>query len=140
MAQARIICVFGCGGDRDKGKRHQMGEIAGRLSDIPVVTSDNPRTEAPMDIIAQVLDGMRKTSIPEYKSSDMDSLLNQNKGEKGYVVEPDRKKAIALAITISSADDIVLIAGKGHETYQIIGNKTISFDDRKEAETVLRNL
>lgn len=139
MAQARIICVFGCGGDRDKGKRYQMGEIAGRLSDIALVTSDNPRTEAPMDIIAQVLDGMKKTSTPEYNSTDMDSLLNQGNG-KGYVVEPDRKKAIVLAVTISRADDIVLIAGKGHETYQIIGNKTIPFDDRKEAKTVLRNL
>jgi len=130
IAQGRIICVFGCGGDRDKGKRHQMGEIAGRLSDITVITSDNPRTEAPMDIIAQVLDGMRKTSMGE----------DLGGGEKGYVVEPDRKKAIELAVTISRADDIVLIAGKGHETYQIIGNKTISFDDRKEAETALRNL
>ena len=138
MAQGRIICVFGCGGDRDKGKRHQMGEIAGRLSDIAVVTSDNPRTEAPMDIIAQVLDGIRKTSILEYDSADIDSLLNQDKGKKGYVVEPDRKKGIELAVTISRADDIVLIAGKGHETYQIIGNKIVSFDDRKEAETALR--
>ncbi|MBU4463930.1 MAG: UDP-N-acetylmuramoyl-L-alanyl-D-glutamate--2,6-diaminopimelate ligase, partial [Proteobacteria bacterium] len=78
----------------------------------------------------QVLDGMRKTSMGEGLGG----------GEKGYVVEPDRKKAIELAVTISRADDIVLIAGKGHETYQIIGNKTISFDDRKEAETALRNL
>ena len=137
MAQGRIICVFGCGGDRDKGKRHQMGEIAGRLSDIAVVTSDNPRTEAPMDIIAQVLDGIRKTSMLEYDCADMDSLLNR---KKVYVVEPDRKKAIELAVTVSRADDIVLIAGKGHETYQIIGNKIVSFDDRKEAETALRNL
>ncbi len=131
MAQGRIICVFGCGGDRDKGKRYQMGEIAGRLCDIAIITSDNPRTEAPMDIIAQVLNGMRKTSMGEGLGG----------GEKkGYVVEPDRKKAIELAVTISRADDIILIAGKGHETYQIIGNKTISFDDRKEAETALRNL
>ena len=135
MAQGRIICAFGCGGDRDKDKRHQMGEIAGRLCDITVITSDNPRTEAPMDIIAQVLDGMRKTSMLEYDRADMDSLLNR---KKGYVVEPDRKKAIELAVTISRADDIILIAGKGHETYQIIGNKTVSFDDRKEAEAALR--
>ncbi len=134
MAQGRIICAFGCGGDRDKDKRHQMGEIAGRLCDITVITSDNPRTEAPMDIIAQVLDGMRKTSMLEYDRADMDSLLNR---KKGYVVEPDRKKAIELAVTVSRADDIVLIAGKGHETYQIIGNKIVSFDDRKEAETAL---
>lgn len=140
IAEGRIICVFGCGGDRDKGKRHQMGEIAGRLCDIAVITSDNPRTEAPMDIITQVLNGMRKTSMLEYDRADIDSLLNRNKEKKGYVVEPDRRKAIELAVTISRADDIVLIAGKGHETYQIIGNKTISFDDRKEAETALRNL
>jgi UDP-N-acetylmuramyl-tripeptide synthetase len=138
IAQGRIICVFGCGGDRDKGKRHQMGEIAGRLCDIAVITSDNPRTEAPMDIIAQVLNGIRKTSTLEYDRADMDSLLNQDKGKKGYVVEPDRKKAIELAVTISRANDIILIAGKGHETYQIIGNKIVSFDDRKEAETALR--
>jgi len=137
IAEGRIICVFGCGGDRDKGKRHQMGEIAGRLCNIAVITSDNPRTEVPMDIIAQVLNGMRKTSMLEYDRADIDSLLNR---KKGYVVEPDRRKAIELAVTISRADDIVLIAGKGHETYQIIGNKTVSFDDRKEAEAALRNL
>ncbi len=117
-----------------------MGEIAGRLCDIAVITSDNPRTEAPMDIIAQVLNGIRKTSTLEYDRADMDSLLNQDKGKKGYVVEPDRKKAIELAVTISRANDIILIAGKGHETYQIVGNKIVSFDDRKEAETALRNL
>jgi len=128
IAQGRIICVFGCGGDRDKGKRHQMGEIAGRLCDIAVITSDNPRTEAPMDIIAQALNGMRKTSMEEGLGG----------GKKGYVVEPDRKKAIELAVTISRADDIILIAGKGHETYQIIGSKTVPFDDRKEAEAALR--
>ncbi len=140
IAQGRIICVFGCGGDRDKGKRHQMGEIAGRLCDIAVITSDNPRTEAPMDIIAQVLDGMRKTSMGEGlpARNALACEAGGGGGEKGYVVEPDRRKAIELAITISRADDIVLIAGKGHETYQIIGSKTISFDDRKEAETALR--
>ncbi|MFV9646837.1 MAG: UDP-N-acetylmuramoyl-L-alanyl-D-glutamate--2,6-diaminopimelate ligase, partial [Desulfobacterales bacterium] len=88
------------------------------------------RTEAPMDIIAQALNGMRKTSMGEGLGG----------GEKGYVVESDRKKAIELAVTISRADDIILIAGKGHETYQIIGSKTVPFDDRKEAEAALRNL
>ena len=117
-----------------------MGEIACRLCDIAVVTSDNPRTEAPMDIIAQVLDGMRETSILEYDRADFDNLLNQDNEKKGYVVEPDRKKAIELAVTVSRANDIILIAGKGHETYQIIGSKILSFDDRKEAEAALRNL
>ncbi len=142
IAQGRIICVFGCGGDRDKGKRHQMGEIAGRLCDIAVITSDNPRTEAPMDIIAQTLNGMRKTSMGEGlpARNALACEAGGGGGEKGYVVEPDRKKAIELAVTISRPDDIILIAGKGHETYQIIGNKIVSFDDRKEAETALKNL
>lgn len=139
MADGRIICVFGCGGDRDKDKRHQMGEIAGRLCDIAIITSDNPRTEEPMNIIAQILEGVRKTSGNEYTPADKEKLLNQ-KNQKAYVVESDRKKAIELAVNISRTDDIILIAGKGHESSQIIGNKIISFDDRKEAEKALRNL
>ena len=123
LTRGRIICIFGCGGDRDKKKRPQMGEIAGSFSDLSIITSDNPRTEEPMEIIRQVLDGVEKAvkSLPP----------------KRYIVEPDRKKAILLGITASQPGDTVLIAGKGHETYQIIGNKTVPFDDRKEAEKVL---
>ncbi len=123
LTRGRIICIFGCGGDRDKEKRPQMGEIAGSFSDFSIITSDNPRTEEPMEIIRQVLGGMEKAVKSLHK--------------KRYVIEPDRKKAILLGITASQPGDTVLIAGKGHETYQIIGNKTVPFDDKKEAEKAL---
>lgn len=129
----RIICVFGCGGDRDKEKRPQMGEIAGRLCDLAIITSDNPRTEKPMDIINQILRGTMKVLSNEYTLSGLTTGFY----EKGYAVEPDRRKAIRLGITVSRPGDVVLIAGKGHEDYQIIGDKTIFFDDRNEARQAL---
>jgi UDP-N-acetylmuramoyl-L-alanyl-D-glutamate--2,6-diaminopimelate ligase/murE/murF fusion protein len=134
VMQRRIICVFGCGGDRDKEKRPLMGEIAARLCDLAVVTSDNPRTEDPMAIIAQILDGARKANSRDYSAS---ALKNGFK-EKGYAVETDRQRAIQLGIAVSEAGDTVLIAGKGHETYQILGTSTIAFDDRQEARKALR--
>ena len=106
----RLITVFGCGGDRDRGKRPLMGKVAASLSDICIVTSDNPRSESPEAIISDICEG-----IPDLKS---------------FVVEPDRKKAIELAINTSCPQDVVLIAGKGHETYQILKDRTIDFDDR----------
>jgi UDP-N-acetylmuramoyl-L-alanyl-D-glutamate--2,6-diaminopimelate ligase/murE/murF fusion protein len=130
----RIICVFGCGGDRDKEKRPLMGEITARLCDLSVVTSDNPRTEDPMAIIAQILEGTRKANSLEYSAS----ALKDGFEEKGYVVEADRQRAIQLGIAVSEAGDTVLIAGKGHETYQILGTSTIAFDDRQEAKNALR--
>jgi UDP-N-acetylmuramoyl-L-alanyl-D-glutamate--2,6-diaminopimelate ligase len=114
----RLICVFGCGGDRDRGKRPRMGEIAARLADAVVVTSDNPRTEDPSQILNDVLAG-----IPQRDTVD---------------VEVDRARAIARAIASAGADDLVLIAGKGHEDYQILGTTKIHFDDREEAEKALR--
>ena len=134
VMQRRIICVFGCGGDRDTKKRPLMGEIAARLCDLAVVTSDNPRTEDPMAIIAQILKGTRKAIGREYSAAD----LNGGFEEKGYVVEADRRRAIQLGITVSEPGDTVLIAGKGHETYQILGTATIDFDDRQEARKALR--
>jgi UDP-N-acetylmuramyl-tripeptide synthetase len=134
VMQRRIICVFGCGGDRDREKRPLMGEIAARLCDLAVVTSDNPRTEDPMAIIAQILEGARKTNSREYCAAD---LANGFK-DKGYVVEADRRRAIQLGIRVSEAGDTILIAGKGHETYQILGTSTIDFDDREEAKKALR--
>jgi len=134
VMQRKIICVFGCGGDRDKEKRPLMGEIAARLCDLAVVTSDNPRTEDPMAIIAHILDGARKANSRDYSVS---ALKNGFK-EKGYVVEADRQRAIQLGIAVSEAGDTVLIAGKGHETYQILGTSTIAFDDRQEARKALR--
>ncbi len=114
----RLICVFGCGGDRDRGKRPQMAAIAARLADRVVITSDNPRTEDPQRILDDVAAG-----IPA--GTDL-------------VVEGDRATAIAVSIEAADADDLVLIAGKGHEDYQILGTTRIHFDDREEAERALR--
>lgn len=133
LTSNRIICVFGCGGDRDKEKRPQMGEIAGRLCDLAIITSDNPRTEMPMEIISRIIQGTIKVSSHEYTPLELATGFNK----KGYVVEQDRRKAIRLAIKVSQPGDIVLIAGKGHEDYQIIGNKTVSFDDRDEVRQAL---
>ena len=136
IAPARIICVFGCGGDRDTKKRPLMGEIVARLCDLSIVTSDNPRTENPLTIIEQILPGIRKSDGFEYSATD----LNSGFENKGYAVEPDRRRAIALAILASRPDDAVLIAGKGHETYQILGTTTVPFDDREEARKVLQSI
>jgi UDP-N-acetylmuramoyl-L-alanyl-D-glutamate--2,6-diaminopimelate ligase len=112
LKKGKIITVFGCGGDRDPSKRSVMGEIAERLSDIAIVTSDNPRTEDPHKIVEQVLEGMKG---------------------KNHIVEEDRDIAISKAVKLAEAKDIILIAGKGHETYQILGRKKIHFDDREIA-------
>ncbi|MBU4414933.1 MAG: UDP-N-acetylmuramoyl-L-alanyl-D-glutamate--2,6-diaminopimelate ligase, partial [Proteobacteria bacterium] len=130
----RIICVFGCGGDRDRGKRPKMGEIAGRFCDLAIITSDNPRTEDPIGIISQIVEGIKQTSSKKY------TLLELTNGiqEKGYVIEPDRREAIKLGITSGSPGDIILIAGKGHETYQLIKGETFPFDDRDEAREALK--
>ena len=118
FAEGRLICVFGCGGDRDRSKRPQMGAIAARLADQVVVTSDNPRTEDPQQILEDVVAG-----IPA--GTDL-------------TVEADRAHAIAVAVAGAQPDDLVLIAGKGHEDYQILGTTKIHFDDREEAEKALR--
>ena len=132
----RVICVFGCGGDRDKEKRPLMGEIAVRHCDLSIVTSDNPRSEKPMVIIEHILTGIKKGDVVAYSPAD----LNNSYKSKGYVVEPDRQRAIALGISVSRPCDTVLIAGKGHETYQILGAKTIHFDDREVARKALTRL
>ena len=118
FTQGRLICVFGCGGDRDRSKRPQMGSIAARLADRLVVTSDNPRTEDPNQILEDVVAG-----IPA--GTDL-------------LVEADRGRAIEAAIHAAATEDLVLIAGKGHEDYQILGTTKIHFDDREQAEAVLR--
>ncbi len=132
----RLICVFGCGGDRDSAKRPQMGAIAGRRADLAVVTSDNPRSEPPDAIIAQVVDGTRKEMIREFPADTMPDDWTP----AGYTIEPDRRKAIELAIRVSQTDDVILIAGKGHETYQLVGDKTLAFDDRQVAREALAQL
>jgi UDP-N-acetylmuramoyl-L-alanyl-D-glutamate--2,6-diaminopimelate ligase/murE/murF fusion protein len=133
IASKRIICIFGCGGDRDTEKRPLMGEIAGHRCDLAVVTSDNPRSEDPMAIIAQILAGVQKAGGHFYSPADITAGF----ARKGYVAEPDRRKAIQLGVALSQPGDTVLIAGKGHETYQILGKTTIAFDDREEARTAL---
>jgi UDP-N-acetylmuramoyl-L-alanyl-D-glutamate--2,6-diaminopimelate ligase len=124
--KGRIITVFGCGGDRDRGKRPLMGKAAAEQSDLVIVTSDNPRTEEPLAIIGAIEGGidanvMKKISPEELRAAG---------AGKTYTVVADRREAIGLAIGMASPDDIVLIAGKGHEDYQIIGTITIPFDDR----------
>lgn len=120
LAEGRLISVFGCGGDRDPGKRPIMGAISRKLAGITVVTSDNPRTEDPMAIIRAILSGI----------TDMDTVI----------VEPDRRKAIRLAVSLARPGDVVIIAGKGHEDYQILGTRKIRFDDREEAGKALEEL
>ncbi len=136
IAPARVICIFGCGGDRDHTKRSLMGDIAGRLCDLTIVTSDNPRTENPLAIIDQILSGVRRSGAVQYSPRDIRGGFEK----KGFVVEADRRQAIELGIRLTSPQDVVLIAGKGHETYQIIGKTTIDFDDRQEARKALQRL
>lgn len=127
----RVITVFGCGGDRDRGKRPLMGEAATTYSDLAIVTSDNPRTEDPLAIIQEIV-----TGIPVPRLTDA-VLQPPCSGEKSYRVVADRREAIGLAIGLARAEDIVLIAGKGHEDYQIIGTKKFPFDDRQIAREAL---
>ena len=127
LRAGRIICVFGCGGDRDRGKRPIMGEIAGRLADIPVLTSDNPRSENPLAIIAEVERGLTATGRARIVNEK--NFADASLGG-GYIVEPDRRAAIKIALRIATAGDAVLIAGKGHEDYQLVAGRVLSFDDR----------
>ena len=116
--RGKLICVFGCGGDRDRGKRPLMGEISGRLADYTIITSDNPRSEKMEEIAEQIETGLRPT-----------------KGS--YEILTDRKKAIEKALTMGGDEDIVIIAGKGHETRQIIENTSYPFDDRQVVRACL---
>jgi UDP-N-acetylmuramoyl-L-alanyl-D-glutamate--2,6-diaminopimelate ligase len=126
LTSGRLITVFGCGGDRDRGKRPLMGEAAGRLSDVVVVTSDNPRTEEPQEILRQVESGVNRSGLSKLAVSEL-------KSSPGYCVEADRRAAIRIAVDAAAAGDTVLIAGKGHEDYQILGATKIHFDDREVA-------
>jgi len=127
LVKGRLICVFGCGGDRDRGKRPRMGEAVALRADVAVVTSDNPRTEAPGAIIDMILEGVRHTDMQEHSAAEL------GKGQSGYLVEPDRAVAISRAVAMSHMGDVLLLAGKGHEDYQIIGTKKTHFDDRELA-------
>jgi UDP-N-acetylmuramoyl-L-alanyl-D-glutamate--2,6-diaminopimelate ligase len=121
LAKGNVITLFGCGGDRDRSKRPLMGMAAGEMSDFVVLTSDNPRSEDPLDIMNDALVGLRRFDTP-------------------HIVEPDRARAIFRAIAEAQPGDVVLLAGKGHETYQVLKDRTIPFDDRETAREVLRSL
>ncbi|MDX2011383.1 MAG: UDP-N-acetylmuramoyl-L-alanyl-D-glutamate--2,6-diaminopimelate ligase [Myxococcaceae bacterium] len=130
VTKGKVIVVFGCGGDRDTGKRPLMGEAAAQ-ADVPIVTSDNPRSEDPDDIIAEIIPGLEKAGLRRM------SPAKARTGEKGYLVEADRKAAIATAISLAKENDTVLIAGKGHEAYQEQNGQKTPFDDLEEARKAL---
>ena len=121
VTEGKLIVVFGCGGDRDAGKRPLMGKVAGYYSDLAIATSDNPRTEDPVAILLQVIDGLKETGAD-------------------YIVEVDRRHAIERACILAKPKDCVLIAGKGHEDYQIFAHHTVHFDDREVARESLGKL
>ena len=121
LTSGRIITVFGCGGDRDKTKRIPMGRVAGENSDLSIITSDNPRTEDPMEIIREIEIGVKQTGRP-------------------YEIAADRRDAIFHAVSKAREGDVVIIAGKGHENYQIIGNDKFHFDDREVAREALERI
>jgi len=128
LTPGRLLCVFGCGGDRDRGKRPLMGEAAARASDLVVLTSDNPRSERPESILAEIEAGVRKAGMPP---------LGAGQNGRGYVIEADRRAAIDWALAAARAGDVVLVAGKGHEDYQIVGTERRHLDDREEVRRVL---
>lgn len=133
LTRGRLIALFGCGGDRDRGKRPLMGEIAARISDLLVLTSDNPRSEEPLRILEEIEGGVKRTGIKKFSISDFGFPISNLKFDQGYCVEPDRRAAIRFALWVARAGDLVLIAGKGHEDYQILGSNRIHFDDREVA-------
>src|SRR5262249_6431187 len=121
LTSNRVITLFGCGGDRDRAKRPLMGEAAAEKSDLVVLTSDNPRSEEPLAIMNDAMVGLRRYDTP-------------------HLIEPDRALAIQRALERAQPGDIVILAGKGRETYQVLKNETIAFDDREVARQVLRGL
>ena len=123
-SDGRLIAVFCCGGDRDRAKRPMMGKAAGRLADVIIVTSDNPRTEKPTSIISEILPGVKEAAGPL-------------RGGIGYEVIENRRQAIARAVRLAWPGDVIVVAGKGHEDYQIIGSQRLRFDDREVLDQCL---
>jgi UDP-N-acetylmuramoyl-L-alanyl-D-glutamate--2,6-diaminopimelate ligase len=131
VTAGRLWVIFGCGGDRDRGKRPLMGEIAGRLADVALLTSDNPRSEDPGVILAEIEAGIAATDLTRLSETELASAV------RGYLTCPDRRRAIGLAVRAAHAGDSVLIAGKGHEKVQVIGARREAFDDVLEARAAL---
>ncbi|MDG1957049.1 MAG: UDP-N-acetylmuramoyl-L-alanyl-D-glutamate--2,6-diaminopimelate ligase [Candidatus Binatia bacterium] len=133
LTTGRLIVSFGCGGDRDRGKRGEMGALAARLADLVVLTSDNPRTEDPEAILQEI-----ETGVQREGGIKVEPTTFGKSGVVGeYVVLPERRSAIRLAVATARADDVVLIAGKGHEDYQIVGTEKFHLDDREEVRRAL---
>ena len=135
LHSGRILCIFGCGGDRDRGKRPLMGEAAAKRADLVIITSDNPRSEVPEAIMAEIEAGVKAQGLPFFSS------LAQCGGNcrRGYTAVVDRAEAIHMAIDYAGQGDVVYIGGKGHESYQILRNKRIDFDDRIVAAEALES-
>ena len=131
--KGKMITVFGCGGDRDRTKRPLMGEVAGKYSDLAILTSDNPRTEDPLAILDEVEEGLKSLLLKEWRPNEIESW----RSKRGYLKVLDRREAIRMAIRLAQPPDTVLLAGKGHEDYQIIGKEKFPFDDRIEARKAL---
>jgi UDP-N-acetylmuramoyl-L-alanyl-D-glutamate--2,6-diaminopimelate ligase len=131
LGPRRLLCVFGCGGDRDRGKRPIMGEAAGRRADLVVATSDNPRGEDPLAILAEIVPGLEAAGLARRTEAEAAA------GASGYAVVADRREAIRLAVRAARPGDAVLVAGKGHEDYQLVGGEKRPFDDREEARRAL---
>lgn len=129
LTPGRLICVFGAGGDRDQGKRPLMGRAVGIGADLAVLTSDNPRSEDPLAVMAMVEQGLTATGSRLVRDLDTEG--------PAYVSEPSRAAAIELAVAAAGPQDVVLIAGKGHEDYQIVGRERRHFDDREQALAAL---
>ncbi|MFN0063204.1 MAG: UDP-N-acetylmuramoyl-L-alanyl-D-glutamate--2,6-diaminopimelate ligase [Myxococcaceae bacterium] len=133
LAKGKLIAVFGCGGDRDRGKRPLMGQAAAEVADWVVVTSDNPRKEDPDEIVGEITPGVEKAGLRRISAGKARS------GERGYFVEVDRRAAIEMAVSLAKPGDLIVLAGKGHETTQIVGAERKRFDDREEAQRALAN-
>ena len=128
--ERRVLCVFGCGGDRDRAKRPLMGAVVSGAADVTVITSDNPRHEDPVAIIDEVVGGV------------VGAVLEPTDGveARGVIVEPDRARAIARAVALARPGDVVLVAGKGHESVIEIGDSRVPFDDRRVAAAAVGRL
>jgi len=131
LTKNRVIVVFGCGGDRDVGKRPLMGQVAAEGADLTILTSDNPRSEDPETILGQISPGVEKGGARRISAGKAKA------GENGYLVEADRRAAIQLAASLAKPGDLILVAGKGHEVYQEINGERAAFDDREEAAKAL---
>jgi UDP-N-acetylmuramoyl-L-alanyl-D-glutamate--2,6-diaminopimelate ligase len=135
LGPARLLVAFGCGGDRDPGKRAIMGQVAGAGADLILLTSDNPRTEEPGAILAGIEAGLAPMNLARFEAGEL-KAADWRPG--GYLVLEDRRAAIGEAVRLLGPGDILLIAGKGHEDYQIIGRRKIHLDDREEAVRALK--